>query len=53
MKEEEKKSFDELLAKDANERQVHLKRAAEDLTKQDEYEKLHLYGPVKGNDGSN
>lgn len=53
MKEEEKKSFDELLAKDANERQVHLKRAAEDLTKQDEYEKLHLYGPVKGNEGSN
>lgn len=47
MKDDEKKLFDELLAKDASEiRQKHDEAAAK-YTETDEYEKLHLYG---GND---
>lgn len=44
MKEEEKKAFEELLAKDATERQVVHQRKALEYTQHDEYEKLSLYG---------
>jgi 3-methyl-2-oxobutanoate hydroxymethyltransferase len=44
MKDDEKKLFDELLAKDALERRRKHDEAAERYVQQDEYEKLHLYG---------
>jgi 3-methyl-2-oxobutanoate hydroxymethyltransferase len=47
MNEDEKKSFDQLLARDAKERQIKHEKAAEVYTQKDEYEKLHLYGDEK------
>jgi 3-methyl-2-oxobutanoate hydroxymethyltransferase len=44
MKDDEKEAFNVLLAKDARERQLKHKKAAEEYTQHDEYEKLHLYG---------
>lgn len=44
MKESERRDFEALLAQDADEREVKHQEAAEKLTQQDEYEKLHLYG---------
>lgn len=44
MKEEEKKAFDELLARDALERRRKHDAAAEKYIQTDEYEKLDLYG---------
>jgi 3-methyl-2-oxobutanoate hydroxymethyltransferase len=46
MKEDERKAFEMLLAKDAAERQKKHDKVAKDITDQDEYEKLHLYGPI-------
>jgi 3-methyl-2-oxobutanoate hydroxymethyltransferase len=44
MAEDEKKAFDDLLARDAEERRRNHDEAAEKYTQTDEYEKLHLYG---------
>lgn len=49
MKEDEKKIFDDLLARDANKIQQKHDAAAAKYTETDEYEKLHLYG--NGKDG--
>jgi len=47
MKEDERKIFDDLMAKDANEIQKKHDEAAAKYTDKDEYEKLHLYGKGK------
>jgi 3-methyl-2-oxobutanoate hydroxymethyltransferase len=44
MKDDEKRAFEQLLAKDALERRRRHDEAAERYTATDEYEKLHLYG---------
>ena len=44
MKESERKDFEALLAKDADERELKHTEAAEKYIQTDEYEKLHLYG---------
>lgn len=44
MKEEERRAFETMLAKDAAERRRQHERVAKDITDHDEYEKLHLYG---------
>lgn len=48
MTEEEKKLFDNLLEKDAEERRRKHEIAAEKLSQADEYETLKLYGGEKG-----
>mmetsp|Transcript_1448 Transcript_1448/g.3171 ORF Transcript_1448/g.3171 Transcript_1448/m.3171 type:complete len:380 (+) Transcript_1448:49-1188(+) len=45
MKEDEKKLFDNLLEKDADDRHRRHDEAADRYVKADEYEKLNLYGP--------
>jgi hypothetical protein len=45
MKDEERKAFEMLLAKDAAERKSKHEKVAKGITDHDEYEKLHLYGP--------
>lgn len=44
MKDDERKLFDEFLARDANERKHRHEKAAAKYTETDEYEKLSLYG---------
>lgn len=44
MKEEERKMFEEMLARDETERKRKHEKVAKDITDHDEYEKLHLYG---------
>jgi 3-methyl-2-oxobutanoate hydroxymethyltransferase len=48
MKDDERIAFEHLLAQDAEERQRRHDRAAEEYTRHDEYEKLHLYGGPGG-----
>jgi 3-methyl-2-oxobutanoate hydroxymethyltransferase len=53
MADDEKQAFDDLLAKDVEERQRKHDEAAEKYTQTDEYEKLQLYGgPGEANDGA-
>ena len=50
MTDDEKKIFDDLLQKDAEERRRQHELAAEKLSQADEYETLKLYGGEKGKD---
>jgi len=50
MKDEEKKAFDLLLARDAKERELKHKQAEDAYMKHDEYESLRLYGGGGGED---
>jgi 3-methyl-2-oxobutanoate hydroxymethyltransferase len=53
MADDEKQAFDDLLAKDAEERRRKHHEAAEKYTQTDEYEKLSLYGGAnEGNDSN-